>query len=252
MPTWNADQYLKFEEERTRPCRDLVGSISLKNVTALIDLGCGPGNSTRVLAERWPVAEITGLDSAVSMIDVARREQVQHRWVVADIAAWASTESRTFDLVFSNAAMHWVSDHASLYPKLFARVNAGGALAVQIPADFDALPHRFMRELAPDARVNEWYSHPPSFYYQLLAPAAARVDIWTVEYQHVLRAPEEIVEWYKGSGMRPFLEAFESAADRERYVADYTERIRAAYPRQADSKVLFPFRRLFLVAYRQE
>ena len=106
-----------------------------------------------------------------------------------------------------------------------------------------------MRELSPSARVKEWYSHPPSFYYDLLAPLAKRVDIWTIEYQHVLEAPEAIVEWYKGSGMRPFLEAFESAVERERFLADYTERIRAAYPRQPDSKVLFPFLRLFLVAY---
>jgi trans-aconitate 2-methyltransferase len=250
MPTWNADQYLKFAEERTRPCRDLVSSISLKQVSRLMDLGCGPGNSTNVRAERWPDAEITGLDNAVSMIDVARREQPQHRWIVAEIAEWASTENLKFDLVFSNAALQWLPDHASLYPKLFARLNAGGALAVQIPADFDALPHRIMRELAPSARVKEWHSHPAPFYYDLLAPLAARVDIWTVEYQHVLQAPEAIVEWYKGSGMRPFLEAFESAADRERFLADYTERIRVAYPRRPDSKVLFPFLRLFVVAYR--
>jgi trans-aconitate 2-methyltransferase len=249
MPTWNAEQYLKFAEERTRPCRDLVSSISLKNAGRLMDLGCGPGNSTIVLAGRWPDAEITGLDSAVSMIDVARREQPQHRWVVGDIAEWASSETRKFDLVFSNAALQWVPDHASIFPNLFARLNAGGALAVQIPADFDALPHRIMRELAPSARVKGWYSHPAPFYYDLLAPLATRVDIWTVEYQHVLQAPEEIVEWYKGSGMRPFLESFESAADREKFLAGYTERIRGAYPRQPDSRVLFPFKRLFLVAY---
>ena len=122
-------------------------------------------------------------------------------------------------------------------------------MAVQIPADFDALPHRIMRELAPSARVKEWHSHPGPFYYDLLAPLADRLDIWTVEYQHVLQGPEAIVEWYKGSGMRPFLEAFENAADRERFLADYTERIRAAYPRRPDSKVLFPFQRLFVVAY---
>jgi trans-aconitate 2-methyltransferase len=250
MPTWNADQYLKFEDERTRPCRDLVASVSLKTVDRLIDLGCGPGNSTRVLAGRWPDAEITGLDSAVSMIDVAKREQPERRWVVEDITEWVSSETGKFDLVFSNAALQWVPDHASLYPSLFERLNTGGALAVQIPADFNALPHRIMRELAPSARVKEWHSHKPAFYYNLLAPLASRADIWTVEYQHVLQDPEAIVEWYKGSGMRPFLEAFESGADRERFLAEYTNRIRDSYPRQPDSRVLFPFQRLFLVAYR--
>jgi trans-aconitate 2-methyltransferase len=184
------------------------------------------------------------------MIDVARREQPQHRWVAGDITEWATTETRKFDLVFSNAALQWVPDHTSLYPKLFERINAGGALAVQIPADFNALPHRIMRELAPSARVKEWHSHKPAFYYNLLSPLAARVDIWTVEYQHVLQDPEAIVEWYKGSGMRPFLEAFENAGYRERFLSDYTNRIRDAYPRQPDSRVLFPFQRLFVVAYR--
>src|SRR5262249_24465318 len=236
--------------ERTRPCRDLVASVSLKAVDRLIDLGCGPGNSTRVLAGRWPYAEITGLDSAVSMIEVAKREQPERRWVVGDITEWVSSATSKFDLVFSNAALQGVPDQGSLYPTLFERLTTGGALAVQIPADFNALPHRIMRELARSARVKEWHSHKPAFYYNLLAPLASRVDIWTVEYQHVLQDPEAIVEWYKGSGMRPFLEAFESGADRERFLAEYTNRIRDSYPRQPDSRVLFPFQRLFLVAYR--
>src|SRR5437763_6429143 len=108
MPTWNANQYLKFVEERTRPCRDLLAGIALPRVRRVIELGCGPGNSTSILAERWPEAEITGLDSAVSMIDVARREQPQHRWMVGDISEWAGTQADGFDLVFSNAALQWV------------------------------------------------------------------------------------------------------------------------------------------------
>src|SRR2546427_2739888 len=123
MPTWNADQYRKFEEERTQPCRDLVGRIGLGDVRQVIDLGCGPGNSTRVLAERWPDAQITGLDDSASMIEDARRKQPHHQWIVEDITRWAEKpSSEAFDLVFSNAALQWVSDHASLYPKLFARV----------------------------------------------------------------------------------------------------------------------------------
>ena len=114
MPTWNANQYLKFVEERTRPCRDLLAGIALPRVRRVIDLGCGPGNSTSVLAERWPQADITGLDSAVSMIDVARREQPQHRWMVGDISEWAANETERFDIVFSNAALHWLPDHATL------------------------------------------------------------------------------------------------------------------------------------------
>jgi trans-aconitate 2-methyltransferase len=251
MPSWNADQYLKFEQERTRPCRDLAAGINLGQVRRAIDLGCGPGNSTRVLVQRWPDAEITGLDNAASMIEVARREQPQRAWILRDIAEWAANESEQFDLVFSNCALQWVGDHASLYPKLMQRVLPGGALAVQIPADFEALPHRLMREVSPPGvHVKEWYSHAPAFYYDVLAPHSARVDVWQMEYQHVMPNADAIVEWYKGSGLRPFLEAIKAESEREKFLSTFTERIRDAYRPQIDGKVLFPFRRLFVVAYK--
>lgn len=251
MPTWNADQYLKFNEERTRPCRDLVNAIALESVRQAVDLGCGPGNSARVLAARWPNAEITGLDSSTEMIEVAREDHAERRWILGDISEWAVTESARFDLVFSNAALQWVEDHVTLYPKLCNRVAPMGCLAVQIPADFNALPHRIMRELAPaNVQVREWHSHEASFYYDVLAPHAESVDVWETEYQHVMPTADAIVEWYKGSGMRPFLEALRTDTARNRFLAEYTDRIRSAYPASADGKVLFPFRRLFVIARR--
>jgi trans-aconitate 2-methyltransferase len=253
MPTWNADQYLKFTEERTRPCHDLVGAIRAANVRKIIDLGCGPGNSTEVLARRWPEAEITGLDNALSMIDVARREQPQHRWTVADITEWASKETEQYDIVFSNAALQWVDDHASVYPKLFDRLRPGGALAVQIPSDFNALSHRLMREVAPPGlHVKEWYCHAPAFYYDVLASRAGKLDIWQIEYQHVIPNADAIVEWYKGSALRSFLEAMSSDGQREEFMFAFRERVRAAYQPQPDGKVLFPFLRLFVIAYKRE
>jgi trans-aconitate 2-methyltransferase len=251
MPSWNADQYLKFADERTQPCRDLATRIVAANVQSVIELGCGPGNSTSVLAERWPGAGITGLDSSPSMIEAASREKPARRWISRDIPEWAANETESFDIVFSNAALHWVPDHTSLYPRLLARVREGGTLAVQIPADFDALPHRLMRELSPrGVVVKEWHSHEPAFYYDLLAPHARRVDVWQIEYQHIMPNASAIVEWYKGTGMRPFLEAFESDAAREKFIEEYSSRIRAAYPQRPDGKVLFPFRRLFVMATR--
>jgi trans-aconitate 2-methyltransferase len=250
MPSWNAAQYLKFADERTRPCRDLVAAIALPHVHWLIDLGCGPGNSTRVLADRWPDAKITGLDNATAMIDVARTEQPQHRWIVRDIAEWAANEREQFDLVFSNAALQWVEDHVALYPKLMQRVAPGGAFAAQIPADFDALPHRLMRELVPPGVVvREWHSHTPGFYYDTLAPHALRVDVWETEYRHVMPSAAAIVEWYQGSGLRPFMEAISEERQREKFLSNFTERIRDSYQPQPDGRVLFPFRRLFVVAY---
>ena len=250
MPTWNAHQYLKFADERIRPCKDLASRVEISEPRRVIDLGCGPGNSASVLAERWPNADIAGLDNSDSMIDVARKEQPHRRWIAADIWNWIRTEEAQFDLIFSNAALQWVSDHAALYPKLLERVAKGGAFAAQIPADFNAVPHELMRELAPpNVRAKEWYSHEPSFYYDVLAPHARVVDIWEAIYQHVLPNADAIVEWYKGSGMRPFLEAMESEAERGRFLTQYTQRIRAAYPARSDGKVLFPFRRLFVIAY---
>lgn len=249
MPTWNADQYLKFADERIRPCKDLASRAGITSPKRIVDLGCGPGNSAAVLAERWPGADIMGVDSSSVMIDVARREQPGRRWISADIREWAATEQAQFDLVFSNAALQWVPDHASIYPQLMKRVAPGGAMAVQIPADFNAIPHQLMRELAPaGVKAKEWYSHAASFYYDVLAPHAATLDIWETEYQHVLPDAAAIVEWYKGSGLRPFLEAMSSQSECEQFLGSYENKIRAVYVPRPDGKVLFPFRRLFVIA----
>lgn len=259
MPTWNADQYLRFGDERTQPCRDLVARIALASPRRIIDLGCGPGNSTEVLAKRWPAAELTGLDSSPEMIDAARGMYPERRWVVRDIAAWATGDDGPFDVVFSNAAMQWVDDHATTYPRLLTRAASGGALAVQVPCNYGAPAHRLMRELAesdgwrarlPAGGVREWHVHDPGFYYDVLAPHAARIEVWETEYLHVMAGPEAIVDWYKGTGLRPFLDALASDAERASFMAEYLELIRVAFPRRPDGRVLFPFRRLFVVAYR--
>jgi len=251
MPSWNADQYLIFADERTRPCRDLVNAITLRNVAHIMDLGCGPGNSTNVLSERWPGASLVGLDNSDAMIRVARESKLKARWIVRDISEWANEDEDRFDLVFSNAALQWVPDHESLFPRLMKRVSPGGSLAVQAPANIHALPHRLMRELAPNGiRPRGWHVHEPSFYYDALAPHAARLDIWLTEYQHIMAGAEAIVEWYKGSGLRPFLEAINSENERNKFLEEYTSRIRDAYPPRPDGKVLFPFLRLFIAAYK--
>ena len=259
MSGWNPNQYLKFAEERTQPCRDLVARIAVTNVRRVIDLGCGPGNSTAVLRDRWPEAEFTGLDNSTEMIERARREYPSQHWIAGGISEWATCSDDQFDVVFSNAALQWVDDHASLYPRLLARVAQGGALAVQIPGNIDALPHRLMREVAatsewrgwfPPGKVREWHHHEMEFYYDVLAPTAARLELWATEYLHILPSAEAIVEWYRGTGMRPFLEVLEADADRERFMADYLESLRPHYPPRAAGGVLFPFRRIFLIAYR--
>jgi trans-aconitate 2-methyltransferase len=249
MPTWHPTQYLKFSEERTRPCRDLAARIDLADPPRVIDLGCGPGNSTEVLVDRWPAAEITGLDSSPDMIAKARTAHPEWQWVTGEIAQWAEG-GEVYDVVFSNAALQWVPDHASVFPKLLRRA---AALAAQIPGNWDGPAHRAMREVAKgftfQREVREWHSHAAAFYYDLLAPHAARLDLWETEYIHIIDGAEAIVEWYKGTGMRPFLEALPADAERDRFSGEYLDAIRAAYPPQPDGKVLFPFRRIFLVAY---
>jgi trans-aconitate 2-methyltransferase len=258
MPSWNADQYLKFAAERTRPARDLLARVLVDRPARVIDLGCGPGNSTEILSERWPESGINGLDSSSAMIVAARRDYPQGDWAVGDISVWAADATHQFDIVFANAALHWVPDHEQLFPRIFARVAPGGALAVQVPYNLDAPAQTAMRDLAatpawaclfPPDGVRGWHVHQPGFYYDCLAPLAADIDIWETEYVQVMESADAIVEWYKGTGLRPFLDALPSDADRESFLADYRERIRDSYPPQADGRVLFPFRRLFLVAY---
>ncbi len=166
---------------------------------------------------------------------------------------------RRFDIVFSNAALQWLPYHDRLYPALFNRVAPGGALAIQVPANLDAPAHRAMRDLAgsaawrplfPPAGVREWHVHGARFYYDCLAPAAVRLDIWATEYIQVMESAAAIVDWYRGTGLRPWLDALARDEDRELFLTQYRALIAQAYPPAADGRVLFPFRRLFLVAYR--
>lgn len=258
MLAWNPDQYLRFAEERTRPCHDLTARIAVDAPQRIIDLGCGPGNSTQVLAGRWPDAELTGLDSSEEMIAAARRNWPDRSWIHKDIAQWATEDQPKHNVIFSNAALQWVPGHSAIFPKLMKRVAPGGALAVQVPNNIEAPAHRVARELAgspqwrdrlPPGGVREWHAHAAPFYYDLLAPPAARVDFWETEYLHVMEGPEAIVEWYKGTGLRPYLAALRSDAEQEQFVAEYLAALRGECPPRADGRVLFPFRRLFLIAY---
>lgn len=262
MPTWESSQYLKFAAERTQPAIDLAARIAHTAPARIIDLGCGPGNSTAVVAARWPGAELTGLDNSPAMIAAARKDFPLRHWLVGDISTWASAPAGEAapDVIFSNAALQWVPDHARLLPRLFVRLAPGGALAFQVPANFDAPAHTLMRTLAASpawraafaaaSPVREWQVEPLAFYYDILAPLAARIDLWTTDYIHVLPSHAAIVEWYRGTGLRPWLEALANDNERERFLVDYETALATAYPLQPDGRVLFPFRRLFAIAYR--
>jgi trans-aconitate 2-methyltransferase len=261
MPTWSADQYLKFGDERTQPCRDLATRISVPDARRVIDLGCGPGNSTAVLATRWPDAKITGFDSSSAMIDTARKAEPARDWVNGDIVEWAKDRSgERFDVVFANASLQWIPDHAANFPLLLARVSPGGAFAAQMPGNHEAPIHQLMRDIAaserwrkwfPNGKIREWFSSNLAHYYDMLAQHASRLDIWETTYLHIVSGAEDIAEWYKGSGLRPYLDQIDSEPERERFVKEWLEAIRPLYPARSNGRVLFPFRRLFMIAYRE-
>jgi trans-aconitate 2-methyltransferase len=253
MASWDDVQYLKFGDERTRAARELLARVPLAAARRVVDLGCGPGNSTALLRERWPDAELTGVDNSPEMLERARRDLPEVAWVLADAGAYEPPAPA--DLLFANAVFHWLPDHAALFPALLGRLRPGGVLAVQMPHNHEEPSHRLMREV----RARLWpgraevRGHAPvasaAFYYDLLAPRAAAVDIWRTTYEHVMADAAAIVEWVKGTGLRPFLD---DLADDERaaYLAAYREAIDHGYPPRADGKRLFSFPRLFVVAIR--
>jgi trans-aconitate 2-methyltransferase len=255
--SWSAKQYVAFEDERTRPVRDLLSAVPDIGVRRAIDLGCGPGNSTEVLQARFPTAQVSGVDSSEDMIAAARKRLPQLQFSIVDVANWR--DSGPYEVLLANAVFQWVPDHAALFPALIGKLASGGALAVQMPDNLDVPAHRLMRDIAAQgpwspklAQAAEARAplRDAEWYYQLLRPLTARTDIWRTTYYHALPGgAEAIVEWFKGSGLRPYLAPLDDA-ERSAYLERYTSAIAQAYPALPDGSVLLPFPRLFLVAIR--
>jgi trans-aconitate 2-methyltransferase len=256
MADWSAEQYLKFEDERTRPSRDLLAQIPLAGAHRVVDIGCGPGNSTELLVDRWPNAAVIGIDTSADMLRQARERLPEQTFIEANVAHWVPPEDT--DVLFANAIFQWVPGHLKQLQRLVGTLAPGGVLAVQIPDSLDEPAHVLMREVAAlepwdkqlseKARLREALPTPGA-YYDALSPLCTHLQVWHTIYYHVLADAEAIVEWVKGTGLRPFLDLLE-ASERKQYLAEYTARIAAAYPPQADGKVLFRFPRIFIVAVR--
>ncbi|VVQ07102.1 Trans-aconitate 2-methyltransferase [Pseudomonas fluorescens] len=255
--SWSAKQYVAFEDERTRPARDLLAAIPDGDVRLAIDIGCGPGNSTELLVERFANAKVCGLDSSSDMIEAARKRLPQVQFDIADIDTW--NDSGPFDVIFANAVLQWVPDHATLLPSLVSKLAPSGSLAIQMPDNLNEHSHRLMREVAADG---PWVGKlagtaglrtemaDASAYYSILKACCTRVDVWRTTYHHPLAGGASgVVEWFKGSGLRPFLEPLDEA-ERAQYLNQYQTAIERAYPALADGSVLLPFPRLFIVATR--
>jgi trans-aconitate 2-methyltransferase len=254
--SWSANQYTKFEDERTRPVRDLLANIPTAEVRSAVDIGCGPGNSTELLHARFPGAAVTGLDSSPDMIAAARKRLPGISFELADISVWR--EPGPFDVILANAVLQWVPDHARLLPALVARLAPGGTLAVQIPDNAEEPAHRLMNAIAADGpwaakfakSEIRFHRHGANWYYGELRPRVARIDIWRTIYHHALAGGAgAVVEWFKGSGLRPFLDPLDED-ERAEFLARYQDGIAAAYPACPDGTVLLPFPRLFIVATR--
>ena len=253
---WDPAQYLKFAGSRLRPALDLLAHIEAAAPGLVYDLGCGAGNVTRFITERWPQAKIVGIDGSAEMLAKARADLPQIEWLQADLAAWRPPQRA--DVIYSNAALHWIQDHAPLFVALFKSLAPGGTLAVQIPRNFGAPSHTSMGEAA---RMGPWRSilepllrpapvEEPAFYYNLLAPLAAKLDMWETEYLQVLEGEHAVKEYTKSTWLSPLLAALDEPM-RSQFEDCYTKLVDARYPQWPDGKTLFPFRRMFIVASKE-
>jgi len=258
MKSWDAAQYTRFEAERNRPIHDLLAQLPQEGIARAMDVGCGPGNSTELLMRRWPQAEVRGMDNSPEMIAAARERLPGVRFELADASAWNS-EGFAPDLVFSNAVLQWVPDHARVLPALLRELAPGGWLAVQMPDNLEEPAHRLIREVAAQgpwagrlAQAVAVRDAPLSAdgYFRILREAGATVDIWRTTYHHQLAGgPRAVVEWFKGSALRPFLQPLDEH-ERGAFLQMYEQAVAGAYATQADGTVLLPFPRLFFVAQR--
>ncbi|MGE4062040.1 MAG: methyltransferase domain-containing protein [Rhodospirillaceae bacterium] len=254
---WKPDVYLNFAAYRARPVEDLLPRITLTESGPIYDLGCGPGNITVKLKERWPAHEITGMDSSADMLGAALRSfPAGIMWEPGDIATWAPPAPAA--LIFSNAALHWVPDHERLFPRLARGLAPGGVFAAQMPVGKNAPYHLCLDEIARAPRWAEKLGKglrqrtplPPAGYYDLLADLMSEIDVWETDYHHELEGEDPVAAWAAGTALRPYTSLLdeEEAAD---FTAAYAARLREAYPPQKNGRTLFCMRRIFIVARRR-
>ena len=264
---WDPGQYHKFSDHRRRPAIELLARVSPADPGLAVDLGCGSGEITRLIAERWSGTAVHGVDNSPDMLAQARAGDASAGaarvdWVEADIAAWSPPSPP--GLVYANASLQWVDGHEALFPRLFRALAPGGVLAVQMPRSREARSHVLMHEVlaagGPDgasigpaplrAEVARRWVLDPEEYFDLLAADAARLDIWSTEYLQVLDGEDPVLEWVRGTGLRPILNGL-AEPDLARFLDAYRPALRDAYPRRADGTTLYPFPRLFIVAVRR-
>ena len=248
--SWDPQRYLTYADERGRPFVDLLARVGATAPASVVDLGCGPGNLTALLAERWPDATVTGLDSSPEMVAAAREHGDAVTYEVADLRTWRGSA----DVVVSNATLQWLPDHLDLLPSLVASVAPGGWLAFQVPGNIGEPSHTLRTELAAEAPYADHTggvavpsSHDPVTYLDALTALGCEVDAWETTYLHVLRGEDPVFTWVSATGARPTLQALPDDL-RPAFEAEFRRRLAAAYPVRDDGTVVLPFRRVFVVA----
>lgn len=256
--TWDPQQYLAYADLRSRPGRDLLARIPVEDAERVVDLGCGPGNLTLALADRWPRAEVAGVDASEEMLAEAEARDPDRRvsWMPGDLATW--TAAHRVDVIYSNAALHWVDDHPRVLTHWMGQLAPGGVVAFQVPDNFSEPSHTVVAEVVDG---DAWRSRlqpllrdqpvlPAHRYHRLLAPLVDHLDVWETTYWQALTGDDPVLEWVRGSVLRPLLDQL-APDEQETFLARVGEGLRAAYPADEVGTTLFPFRRLFVVARRR-
>lgn len=257
MSDWNSAQYLKFKSERTRPAIDLTYRIDMEDPADIIDIGCGPGNSTACLAEKFPNANILGIDSSPDMIGAAKKNLPQAEFLLCDAGNDLGKIDKKFDIVFSNACIQWIPDHDKLIPEMFGLLKERGVLAIQVPEIYDEPIHMIISETADSPKwksefkdLQPFITLSPDEYYDMLSDITPYFFMWETVYFHRMNSHEAIMEWYRATGMKPYLDMLSDEKKAE-FEAEILEKIQKAYPVQKDGEIIFRFPRLFFIAHKK-
>ncbi len=254
MFTWNSNTYLEFKQERTRPAIDLADHIAFKNPQHILDIGCGPGNSTAVLAEKFPRASLLGIDNSQEMIKSAHVYYPELNFMLCDASKNLSDLPHKYDIVFSNACLQWIPEHKTLLPKLMNLLNPNGVLAVQVPINYNEPIHQVIAQISSSEKWKSKFPNPrifytlrPNEYYDILSEIASDFNLWCTTYCHRMQSHEQLLEWYRGSGLRPYLNILNDE-DKSEFEKDIYESIIKVYPIQRNGEIIFNFPRLFFTA----
>ncbi|MGM9665852.1 MAG: methyltransferase domain-containing protein [Eubacteriales bacterium] len=253
MNDWNSNQYTKFENERTQPSVDLIRRINIIP-KSILDIGCGPGNSTNQLSMFFPDSDILAIDSSDNMLDKASQTYPDLKFKKCRVPDELELIDN-YDLIFSNACLHWIPDHAKLFPKLMAKLNTGGVLAVQMPLVQDAMFYKILNDLVTTDKwrklntINNFHNLSPNQTYDVLSPISGNVTMWETTYFHILSSHSSVIEWYKGSGLRPYLDAL-APEEKQEFIDDLLKLIKLNYPVQSNSSVILKMPRLFFIAVK--